>query len=257
MSSIAAHRRCTRQPAHVWPDGLTGPAALSLFDCHQASLPSECCVSASHTVWECRARVSNTGCIVHQSLRNSHLLLKGHAPHDREFNRLCSEDPSTTVAILWPSADALTPAQVLELARARSGATRRGMPEGTPASRDKQQGSTEANGVGTHTRCEAQQARSASCGAGGSGQGGLILVAVDANWPGARRMMKAYEETLQDRFVKLALPAGEVFAPGQDESMLASIRKYRPQDGSFEHRCDVHCLHQQGAGPHQTPPPHL
>eukprot|EP00892_Ulva_mutabilis_P011654 jgi/Ulvmu1/8861/UM049_0043.1 len=72
--------------------------------------------------------------------------------------------------------------------------------------------------------------------AGAEEPGKLLLVAVDANWPGARRMMKSYEEMLPNRFVKLALPAGDVFAPGQEESMLAPIRKYRAQDDSFDHR---------------------
>lgn len=177
--------------------------------------------------------MSNTGCIVQRSLSNSRMLLKGHAPHDVEFKRLCLDDPSTVVAILWPSDDALTPAQVVDLARSRRDSDR-------PAGRNS---ATDTAGLAEsgHANASDVDAAPASSPSGAAvqrhEQGNLILVAVDANWPCARRMMRWYADVLGDRFVQMSLPSGDVFPPGQEESLLAPVRKYRPQDGSFEHRC--------------------
>lgn len=173
--------------------------------------------------------------MVRGSLSNSCILLKGHVPHDLEFKRLCLEDASATVAILWPSADALSPAEVLALSRSRSasaGRTKRLRTDGT-GSHVHEDSHTSASG----RHAAPMHGSAAGAAAQRNEQGNLILVAVDANWPCARRMMKWYSDVLGDRFVRMALPSDDVFVPGQEESLLAPVRKYRPQDGSFEHRC--------------------
>lgn len=63
---------------------------------------------------------SNTGCLCAQSLSGCQLLLRGHAPHDEQLAALLA-DPHYTTALLWPGEGALEPAQLQELAQARSG----------------------------------------------------------------------------------------------------------------------------------------
>ena len=67
-----------------------------------------------------RWRPSNTGCVAHQTLANSEILMKGCPTDDARFNELWA-DPTHTTALLWPDDDAISVTQLQELAAANTG----------------------------------------------------------------------------------------------------------------------------------------
>jgi hypothetical protein len=143
----------------------------------------------------CRARASNSGCIVHQSLPSSELLMRGHAAHDEVFSRIC-EDKSHTVAVLWPGEGAISLHELHHLAEQNT-------------------------------------------------EGRVTLVAVDATWNGARALMGSYSTTLQ----RVYLQTGEIFVPGQKQSIMAPLRKYSPMSAKFDNRCALATGHPAMAAP--------
>jgi hypothetical protein len=136
-----------------------------------------------HDTLHCRARASNSGCIVHQTLPGSELLMRGHEPHDEIFSRICA-DNGRSVAILWPGDDAMNLQDLQEVANRET-------------------------------------------------EGRVTLVAVDATWNGARAVMGSYPSTLR----RVHLQAGEIFAPEQERSIMAPLRKYSPVSAKFNNRC--------------------
>jgi DTW domain-containing protein YfiP len=70
-----------------------------------------------HDEWR---KGSNTGCITHLSLSNSQMRMRGYQPHDQAIAALLA-DPTYTVAVLWPGANAVTPQQLQQVAQEKSG----------------------------------------------------------------------------------------------------------------------------------------
>jgi DTW domain-containing protein YfiP len=104
----------------------------TLFQCDQCwLLPGNCicgrlqqfttsthiALFVHHDEWR---KGSNTGCVTHLSLSNSQMLMRGYQPHDQQIAALL-EDPSYTVAVLWPGANAVTPQQLQQVAQEKSG----------------------------------------------------------------------------------------------------------------------------------------
>lgn len=62
--------------------------------------------------------------------------------------------------------------------------------------------------------------------------GRLTLVAVDATWNGARSLVGGYDEGI----IKVQLEASNVFCDNDGQSLMAPLRKYKPQGNNFSKR---------------------
>ena len=120
----------------------------------------------------------------------------GHPDHDLQFVQLLA-DPARTSAVLWPTEDAISMAELQAQAAA-------------------------------HT------------------QGRITLIAVDATWPGARRMAASYPADL----IRVRLDSADMPAGMAGRSLMAPLRKYKPEDpyanrysfGPSQTRC-LRCVH--------------
>ncbi|KAG2433741.1 hypothetical protein HXX76_008104 [Chlamydomonas incerta] len=74
-------------------------------------------VHAHHGEW---GSASNSGSILPLSLEGSEILLYSHPEHDERLRAILT-DTSRTVALLWPGADSLLPAELKALAAERTG----------------------------------------------------------------------------------------------------------------------------------------
>jgi DTW domain len=70
--------------------------------------------------------------------------------------------------------------------------------------------------------------------------GRITLVAVDATWNGARHLANSYDKSM----LKVKLAPEDLFVNGQRQTLMAPLRKYKP-DPEFNNRCalpPLHCL---------------
>lgn len=112
------HRYCEQLMAHG-----RGPR------CQECWLVEENCMCAAtlrvdnatkvvvhihHGEW---ARSSNTGVLIHRTLRNSDLCLKGHKEHEARLQDVY-DDPNTAKCVLWPGETALSVSEFKKLVAA-------------------------------------------------------------------------------------------------------------------------------------------
>ena len=154
---------------------------------------------------------SNTGKLVELTMEPARVLMKGLPEHDDELAALV-EDESVETCVLWPSA------------AERAG----GSSEGGGEDRDG-----EAGGAGRdHVTLEAVQAMLAS------GRR-VVIIAVDASWRNARRMVRKLPPS---RVRRLSLKAEALYGDGGPRpSLLAPLRAYngamRTELGGSERSC--------------------
>mmetsp|Transcript_27798 Transcript_27798/g.51386 ORF Transcript_27798/g.51386 Transcript_27798/m.51386 type:complete len:383 (+) Transcript_27798:106-1254(+) len=74
-------------------------------------------VHLHHAEW---GRGSNSGTVLHQSIKGSEMIMHYHKPHDERMKEIL-EDPSSLPVVLWPGDSALLPSEVKALAAERTG----------------------------------------------------------------------------------------------------------------------------------------